>query len=77
MGRLLLPAPWVGRDPSRGRALCFCLVPGANSVFLDLLQAYGLMREGGAEAQISLREKRGPLKISSAGKVVSWTEALA
>nr|KAF6476958.1 zinc finger DHHC-type palmitoyltransferase 3 [Rousettus aegyptiacus] len=27
---------------------------------------YGLMRKGGAEAQISLREKRGPLKISSA-----------
>nr|KAF6476960.1 zinc finger DHHC-type palmitoyltransferase 3 [Rousettus aegyptiacus] len=32
----------------------------------NLLQAYGLMRKGGAEAQISLREKRGPLKISSA-----------
>lgn len=77
MGRLFLPAPGVGRDPSRGLVLCFCLVPGANLVLSDLLQAYGLIREGGAEARISLHEKKQPLKISSAGKVVRWTEAMA
>ncbi|XP_039693445.1 palmitoyltransferase ZDHHC3 isoform X3 [Pteropus medius] len=38
----------------------------ANLVLSDLLQAYGLIREGGAEARISLHEKKQPLKISSA-----------
>ncbi|KAB0396132.1 hypothetical protein E2I00_007218, partial [Balaenoptera physalus] len=37
----------------------------ANLILLDLLQAYGPIREETAEARISLHEKKQPLKVSS------------
>ena len=63
--------------PKQGGLLVCVMVPGANPILLDLLQAYGLTREGTAEARLSLHEKKQPLKVSSTGKVVSGTDPLA
>lgn len=61
-------------DRSGGGLSVSVLVPGADLILLDLLRAYGLTREETAEARMSLHEIKQPLKVSSTGKVVSWTD---
>lgn len=75
--RAPLAAPGGGVQPRRGGLLVWVMVPGANPVLLDLLQAYRLTREGTAEARISLHDKKQPPKVSSTGKGVSQTDPVA
>lgn len=49
----------------------------ANLVLLEILQAFGLAREGSTEAATSPHEKQQPLKVRSTGKAVSWPCPLA
>lgn len=53
------------------------MMPGANLILLDVLQAFGVTREGTAEVQVPPQEKTQPPKVSSTGNVVRQTEPLA